>query len=130
MTRQGAEAHWLYLLVKGHAAVYFDLPGGGRRQLAELKDGDYFGEMALLTGERCSATVVALSDCECWRLDREGFKDVIERRPEMAQELAQLLTSRKLAQEIAKQGQDSVTRAEVERNLLKDISSFFGLSSA
>lgn len=129
MTRQGAVANWLYLLVKGRAQVLVELEGGGRRQVATLKDGDYFGEMALLTGEKRSATVVAETDIECWRLDREGFKQIIERRPEMAQELASLLAARKLAVEVAKQGHETVSRADIERNLFTGISAFFGLAT-
>ncbi|MEZ0230284.1 MAG: cyclic nucleotide-binding domain-containing protein, partial [Planctomycetota bacterium] len=111
------------------ANVFVELESGNRRQVATLNGGDYFGEMALLTGEKRSATVVAATDVECWRLDREGFKQIIERRPEMAQELASLLATRKLAVEVAKQGHETVSRADVERNLFAGISAFFGLAT-
>src|SRR5262249_13408152 len=50
MTKQGAAAHWLYLIVSGQATVTV-AKDGAERQVAELGPGQVFGEMALLTGE-------------------------------------------------------------------------------
>ncbi len=129
MTKQDGEAHWLYLINRGEASVHIDLADGRRKQLARLKAGDYFGEMALLTGGRREANVIAETDVDCWRLDREGFKQVIEKRPEIATELAQILTARKMSIEAAKAGMETLSRAEVERNLFREITGFFGLST-
>src|SRR5512140_1294374 len=83
MTRQGAVAHWLYLIIHGEAKVLVDSPGGPV-QLTTLHDGDVFGEMGMLTGEARRATVVALTAVECYRLDKAGFAQVLRQRPEIA----------------------------------------------
>ena len=49
MTKQGAVAHWLYVLVEGEADVWYE-NHEQRSHLATLKEGDVFGEMGLLTG--------------------------------------------------------------------------------
>ncbi|HZV01476.1 MAG TPA: mechanosensitive ion channel family protein [Planctomycetota bacterium] len=130
MTKQGADAHWLYMIKRGRASVHLRLEAGTEKVVATLSDGDYFGEMALLTGEKRTASVIAETDVDCWRLDREGFKSVIENRPEMAQELAKILASRKLSLEAAKAGQQTVSRADMERDLFHEITSFFGLAAS
>ncbi|MFO1285779.1 MAG: cyclic nucleotide-binding domain-containing protein [Rubrivivax sp.] len=75
MTRQGAAAHWLYLIASGEAEVYWEAPDGERRLLTRLSAGNVFGEMGLMTGAPRSATVVAAGDVECYRLDKAGFED-------------------------------------------------------
>ena len=88
MTRQGAEAHWLYILTKGSAEVIVSTDAGVRKTVAILHAGDFFGEMSLLTGEPRSASLKALEDSECYRLDRKAFEDILHGRPEIAHYLS------------------------------------------
>jgi len=60
--------------------------------------------MGLLAGEPRNATVVALSDVGCYRLDREGFKEVLARRPEIAESISLTLAKRKLELAAAREG--------------------------
>lgn len=94
MTRQGAEAHWLYLIAAGEAEVYWEAPDGERRLLTRLASGNIFGEMGLMTGAPRSATVVAASDVECYRLDKAGFADVLHARPALAEAMSHVLAER------------------------------------
>lgn len=50
MTRQGATAHWLYILIDGAAEVRVAVDVAGQK-VATLRGGDYFGEMGLMTGQ-------------------------------------------------------------------------------
>ncbi|OGQ11456.1 MAG: hypothetical protein A2138_07265, partial [Deltaproteobacteria bacterium RBG_16_71_12] len=75
LTRQGAEAHWLYLLIAGEAAVRV-AKDGIETEVARIGAGSFFGEMSLMTGEPRSATVVAITDVECYRLDAAAFRDL------------------------------------------------------
>jgi CRP-like cAMP-binding protein len=59
--------------------------------VASLEPGQFFGEMALLTGAPRSATVVAETDLHCYKLDRESFLEIIQARPLMAEDISQLL---------------------------------------
>jgi small-conductance mechanosensitive channel len=94
ITRQGAIAHWLYIVVEGEAEVYWEAPTGERRQVARLPAGSVFGEMGLMTGTPRAATVVAASDVECYRLDKAGFQDVIRGRPAIAEGMSHILEQR------------------------------------
>jgi hypothetical protein len=51
ITRQGAIAHWLYILISGEADVWFEAATHQRRHLTTLPTGRVFGEMGLMTGE-------------------------------------------------------------------------------
>src|SRR5438445_7630138 len=45
ITRQGAEAHWLYLITRGDAEVRVAVEGNLNQRLATLHQGDFFGEI-------------------------------------------------------------------------------------
>ena len=114
LTRQGAVAHWLYLVIRGEAQVMVDGPDG-RLQVATLRDGDIFGEMGMLTGEARSATVVAVSSVECYRLDKKGFAQVLEKRPEIARDMTAIVEARNAERSVllAKAGQPTASQSDM-----------------
>ncbi|KAK7238583.1 voltage-gated potassium channel [Aureococcus anophagefferens] len=64
----------MYFCVRGKLAV--TIREKQTKQLikvAELKTGDYFGEAAIITGARRSATITALSFCELFMLSKAAF---------------------------------------------------------
>jgi hypothetical protein len=93
ITRQGAVAHWLYLIIRGEAQVLVEGPTG-RIPLATLRSGSVFGEMGMLTGEPRSATVVATTAVDCYRLDKAAFAQVLQARPELAREMSAIVEAR------------------------------------
>lgn len=95
MTRQGTNADWLYMIVSGEASARVTAEGGAEKAVARFGPGDFFGEMSMLTGEPRAATVVALSDMECYTLDSAAFHDVVHRRPEIAEQIADILAKRR-----------------------------------
>ncbi len=111
MTRQGAVAHWLYILVTGEAEVYREEEAAGRRLITRLQAGSFFGEMGLMTGAPRSATVVAATDVECYRLDKASFEDVLHRRQELAGHISRILAER-LRQNEAMRNEAPKTPAE------------------
>jgi small-conductance mechanosensitive channel/CRP-like cAMP-binding protein len=130
ITRQGAVAHWLYMLLRGEAAVRIEDADGNEQEVAKLEPGQFFGEMSLLTGARRSATIVALTDVDCYRLDRAAFKELLDRRPEVADHLADVLAERRVTLEAAKENLDQAAQRErmnaMRHDLLHRIRNFFG----
>jgi CRP-like cAMP-binding protein len=128
MTRQGDEATWLYIIEKGRVSVRV-ASEGDMREVATLGDGDYFGEMGLMTGEPRTATIVALSNVDSFRLDKEVFSGLLASRPEIAEQLAEGLAKRKTELEAVRENLDKEAQArrqaESKHHLLTRIKRFF-----
>ena len=126
LTRQGAVAHWLYLIVQGEAEVMVD-NGGARTSITTLRDGDFLGEMGMLTGEPRSATVIAASDVDCYRLDKVGFAKVLLARPTMAEEISAVLAQRRQELDSRVKQAVPVSPRSHSDEVLARIKSFFGV---
>lgn len=70
--RQGDKGRKFYVLVDGSATVEAD-----GSKVAELKSGDYFGEMALLDDDVRKASIIANNDCKCFFVDRATFNKLL-----------------------------------------------------
>jgi small-conductance mechanosensitive channel/CRP-like cAMP-binding protein len=130
ITKQGAVAHWLYILVDGTAVVQVSVDGA-EKEVARLEAPTFFGEMGLMTGAPRTATVVALSEVECYRLDKDAFHRILTDRPEIAEEISTLLASRKIGLEAVKEDLDAAAHArrigDESVKMLQTIRRFFGL---
>lgn len=128
---EGAPGDSFFLIDSGEVQVSKKM-GGYSRELARLMDGQFFGEMALLTGEPRAATVVAASDVDLFVLDKGGFQDIIAANPAMAVDISGILAERR---EALSQAEGDVTHrfdaqgtpAEVKARLLERIRSHFGV---
>ena len=76
--RKGEPGDSMYLIASGMVQV--DAPEGKVR----LQEGDFFGEMALLTRERRTATVTTIKSTDLLVLDCDDFHRFIDRNPEVA----------------------------------------------
>lgn len=125
ITRQGAVAHWLYILTAGEASVWLNHGQTDAIRLGSLHAGEVFGEMGMMTGAPRSATVVADSYAECYRLDHKGFEEIIAARPELAESISQVLAERQHANRMADNRAADSSNGHGE--LLARIRHFFGL---
>jgi small-conductance mechanosensitive channel/CRP-like cAMP-binding protein len=132
MTRQGAEAHWLYIMTEGDAEVRIAVDGNLNKKVADLHAGDFFGEMGLMTGERRFATVIALTDAECYRLDKQSFQDILQRRPQLAEDISHILARRRVELDAVREGLNEEAKrkrmSHTQGDLLKRIRAFFTLN--
>lgn len=131
ISRQGAVAHWLYLITSGEAEVRWETPSGERRLLTTLPAGSVFGEMGLMTGAPRSTTFIAKTDVECYRLDKSGFEDIIRARPELAESMSHILAERvRQIDELQTQyhrEQSEAEHAQYSAAIGQRIRDFFGL---
>jgi len=132
ITRQGAKAHWLYLITKGEAEVRISLDGVEfGEQVSSLHEGDFFGERGMMTGEARSATVIALTDVECYRLDKDAFHEILRERPELAEDVSAVLAKRQVQleaklEDLNQEAQHARLRQH-HSDLLRRIRGFFRL---
>jgi small-conductance mechanosensitive channel/CRP-like cAMP-binding protein len=132
VTREGDRDDGLFIIVEGDAIVRIGT-GMSEREVARLGAGQFFGEMSLMTGEARTATVVAASDLVTYRMSKAAFEEVLRGTPMIADQIAEVLASRKSALSAARDERESDRRKRVEsekRDLLGRIRGFFGLSDA
>jgi ATP-binding cassette subfamily B protein len=89
---EGDSSGGFYILVRGRAEV---LRNGSR--VATLDDGDFFGEIALLTGSPRMATVRALNATICITLDKEAFDALLEQDSELKKSISETARRRAVA---------------------------------
>jgi len=130
ITRQGAVAHWLYIVTEGEADVVLEVPGQLNRSLGTIQAGSFFGEMGLMTGAPRTATVTAKTGVECYQLDKDAFESILHSRPSIAEEISQILVSRRSALDSVLNGITEETRSQAQQSseILERIKRFFGLN--
>ena len=84
----------MYIIKSGEVEVSTSDPKGQKLVLATLKEGDYFGEISLITGHARTASATTLRAAELVRLGKEDFDRVIPRHPETLKVLEDSLQSR------------------------------------
>jgi small-conductance mechanosensitive channel len=132
-TKQGAVAHWLYVLTSGKVEVRRHVEGGTlAKTLATIEAPGFFGEMGLMAGEPRTADVVAATDVDCYRLDKPGLARILADRPELAEQFSKTLAKRRVALLAAAEDIDEEAhrlRMESEEgHILDRIQDFFGLA--
>ena len=112
---EGAAGDSMFVMLQGTARVTVH-KNGSIIPVATLKQGDCFGEMSLLTGERRSATVHAQGDCFVMEIGKELMGAVVREAPECLRQLSEILAVRRLETEgIVKEAGLSADHAARER---------------
>ncbi|TWU21288.1 ATP-binding cassette domain-containing protein [Bythopirellula polymerisocia] len=91
--RQGDAGDLFYLIRTGSVDVLIN-DGTGDQKVAELNQGQYFGEAALITDEPRNATIVAREPSVFYALGKDEFRAVLETSATFEEELRQALFRR------------------------------------
>jgi CRP/FNR family transcriptional regulator len=94
LVKEAEDANSFFVIVNGQAEVVKGLPRDDAVVLETLGELDFFGEMALLDGFPRSASVRALTDCECIVLVRWDFLGLIRANPQVALDILPVLSQR------------------------------------
>jgi len=100
LIREGARGDSMYFISSG--AVDVDAVGHTIR----LERGDFFGEMALLTGEPRQATVRASTYCQLLVLEAEDFRRLLRSSKAIRKEIDRVAEARRRMNEQARAEQD------------------------
>jgi CRP-like cAMP-binding protein len=68
--------------------------------------------MGVLTGQPRTATIVAATDVECYRLDKSALQHVLDARPDLAGRFSELLTQRRIELDAVREGLSVESRAQ------------------
>ena len=94
IAQQGDLGTGLFIITSGAVDVIIDRGGPNENHVATLKEGDVFGEMALLLENPRSATIVATEPTECFTLVRWDFKTLATESPELLWNMLEIMAAR------------------------------------
>jgi small-conductance mechanosensitive channel len=105
---QGDETRTFYIVRRGEVVVEVDGMEVGR-----LGPGEFFGELALLAGDRRTATVSATCETEVFEIDDRMFQEVLREEPEVAKRIADIVGQRQAELAALKEGSGRPSMVEV-----------------
>jgi uncharacterized membrane protein len=107
--RQGDKGDAMYLIESGRVRISIRDEEEQEVILAELAQGDFFGEMAIIDGRQRSADAKVIEDARFAILSREAFLSFVRNNPDVALEMLSALTDRL-------RRTDELLRSRVSRN--------------
>ena len=84
----------VYLIASGSVKVFTTLLSGERVDLAVLRSGDFFGEIAFLTGKPRTATVETAEDSVILEITEDKLREITTQRPHIQNVLQKFLELR------------------------------------
>ncbi|MDN5304087.1 MAG: small conductance mechanosensitive channel [Fusobacteriaceae bacterium] len=126
IVNEGEEGDSFFIIQSGIVDILIN-----NRKIVNLREGDFFGEMSLLTGNKRNATVVATIDLEVLVLDKVTFREIIENDKNILDILSEYLLKRE--EENSKFNKDindlskkqNINRETMKKNIFKKLIDFF-----
>jgi small-conductance mechanosensitive channel/CRP-like cAMP-binding protein len=128
---EGGAGDTFFIIDRGEVEVVKSV-GGVPRTLARLMEGQFFGEMALLTGQARTATIAAATDTDVFALEKAGFREILLANPTIAEDISTILVERREALDhvvvtSAAEVEIALAPAEAKLRILERIRGYFGL---
>jgi small-conductance mechanosensitive channel len=115
--RAGEAGETMFVVNRGSVSIQIPDESSGAanklRILANLNEGKFFGEMALLTGEPRSATVVALEETEVFEIGHDAIENLFKDNPYLVESLSRAVAERRA---LLKSSEEEMKPEEVDRD--------------
>lgn len=122
--RAGDEGSSMFVMHRGAVEVQAS-DNGNARTVAVLKEGDFFGEMALFKGEPRTANVVAVEETEVLEIGHEALKDLFKVNPDLVELISHVIAERRT--DLAAKPEDAEPAANESAGVIRSIKRFFGI---
>ncbi len=97
--QKGVLGDAMYIIKSGMVRIFDDEVSGGNpakiKEIANLGEGNFFGEMALIEDQPRMASAETLSDCEIFVLKKADFAALLQKSPEIAKKVQEAYQARK-----------------------------------
>jgi small-conductance mechanosensitive channel/CRP-like cAMP-binding protein len=128
----GDEGNSMFVIIEGLLDVYiYNESEHEEVKVNSVYAGQFFGEMALLTGEPRSATIVAVTDVVAYEITYDNMMAVVNYDPEILEIIGQVIAERQMQQKYLLEYINNKALTEETKNMtdeiLRRIKSFFGL---
>jgi len=94
IVNEGDASDSLYLILSGAVKVFLGDANGKEIIINVLKEGDYFGELAIIEESNRSASIMTTEKATFAILSKTSFKEILTQHPEMAFRLLKYLARR------------------------------------
>lgn len=94
---EGAAGDSMFILTSGKVKAYVKTPKGKSLKVQEFEEGDFFGEISVLTGKPRTATLTAAVDCDCLELTRAALDEITKTHPGVREVLKKFQKERALS---------------------------------
>jgi CRP-like cAMP-binding protein len=128
LVTEGERGQSVFILASGAVKVFVRSPSGRNFAVAELREGEFFGEISSLSGRPRSATVTASSRCELLELDRPTLDQIARTHPHVADVLEEFYIRRASSPEAAAVRAVPLDDAGMERKAIEVLEAHFGQS--
>src|SRR5438552_9787957 len=96
LCHQGNPGDALFIVTGGRIRLSTTDPSGNEKVLTYFTDGQFFGEMSLLTGAPRSATATAETDSQLLVLDKRAFDQLLASDAQIMREMLKVVSQRTL----------------------------------
>ncbi len=124
VVRQNDEGESLFIVRRGSLDVHID-----DAPVGTLSEGEIFGEMSLLTGERRKATVTAAGEVRLVEISKEDIEPVIRANPHLLERLSAILARREESNIERRKTAELQRPGSMKDAFLVKLKAFFGLSA-
>ncbi|CUU07284.1 Cyclic nucleotide-binding domain-containing protein [Candidatus Thermokryptus mobilis] len=114
---QGDPGLGMYIILQGEVLIQYTDPDGNKKDLAILRDGDFFGEIALIDESPRSASAICRIDSEIIGFFRPDLFEIIEKHPKLGIQIV-LKLAEIIAERLRRTNQE-VTQLKTELEALK-----------
>lgn len=94
LIRQAEEGQGLFVIASGEIAVTVQGGDGKPVEVARLREGDFFGEISLITDQPTTANCIAVKTSMLYKLPRQTFKELISIYPQILEVTAEYADAR------------------------------------
>ncbi|MGK7920758.1 MAG: ion transporter [Trichodesmium sp.] len=94
--REGNWGHEMYFIKRGLVQAFSEKTGTIYRNMGE---GAFFGEIALIYEQKRTASIITLTYCELFILEKDDFKKVLEHYPNFASHVKEIAEERYQSQD-------------------------------
>ncbi|WP_281016744.1 MULTISPECIES: cyclic nucleotide-binding domain-containing protein [unclassified Minwuia] len=133
VVKEGDIGDSMFLIAEGVVSIEVSAEGQEERmEVARLGPGEFFGEMALLTGDPRAATVVARDTTLTYEVTKAAIAPLMEGAQSLGAELSDVLAERQLKTASEREASRSYeeVKAEISKGLFGRIQNFFGRAPA
>jgi small-conductance mechanosensitive channel len=130
--RQGEPGNSFYIIKSGQVDVVVEKSSHESAVVATLSQGNFFGEMSLLTGAVRTASIHVKEDAEFIIIEKNSFRSTLAQNPAIAESLSRILSERQAGLDAERERLDASAlerrKKDASGQMLSKIREFFGLT--